>query len=634
MDKIIIIDFGGQYAHLVANRIRRLNVFSEIKEPDCNEKELMDPSVKGIILSGGPSSVTAKNAPLFNEKILSLGKPILGLCYGHQLIAYIMNGKVKPSEKKEYGIAELDFEKEKMESNPMLKGLQARETVWMSHGDSIEKLPENFEGFGSTPDCEFAVMANLKKKIFGFQFHPEVTHTENGMKMLGNFINICNAKKEWSMENFLENEIEEIKKKAGGKKVFLLASGGVDSTVLLALLNKALGSENVYALHIDSGFMRKNESKEIELALKKLNYSNFHVANAKEHFFRKLEGVSDPEEKRKIIGQAFIDVKIKEEEKLGLNAEEWILAQGTIYPDTIESGGTKHADTIKTHHNRVDAIQKLIEAGRIIEPIKDLYKDEVRELGLKLGLPNDIVQRHPFPGPGLAIRVLCAAHAELPSKKLLEKIEGNANLIAEKFGFAGKLLPIRSVGVQGDSRTYGHAFALFDLNEKNELSFDWKKLEKASTAITNNVKEINRVVYCVSNSVPNENQLPEFETHKETLKEERVKLLRECDYISMQAIEKNDLMEMVWQFPTILIPISFNFENINENKEEKNEEDTNFKESIVLRPIYSKEAMTARFADLPKEVVEEIVSGILKTEKISAVFYDVTHKPPGTIEWE
>jgi len=591
------LDFGAQYAHLIARRIRQLRVFSEILDPNSSVKALK--GAKGIILSGGPASVYEKDAPKFNKKIFSLKIPVLGLCYGHQLMAHALGGKVEKGKVREYGFAELEIKK----NAGLFNGLSQKETVWMSHGDKVEELPPGFEAIASTVDCENAAVANEEKKLFGFQFHPEVTHTPHGLKILENFVfGICNCKPDWTIGNYVEKKCCEIKKQVGERNVFLLASGGVDSTVALALLEKALGAERVYSLHVDTGFMRKNESKNVAEALQKLGCSNFHVVNSQQEFFEALRGKIEPEEKRKIIGEKFIEIQNRELRKLNLNPKDWLLGQGTIYPDTIETAGTKNSARIKTHHNRVDSIMELLKANLVVEPLNQLYKDEVRELGIELGLPEEIVWRHPFPGPGLAIRCICSDG----KTQDLSAVEEKANAIAKEFGLHAIVLQIKSVGVQGDARSYAHPCALVG-------KADWKQLEKASTRITNEICEINRVVWLVQPQ-----QLESVELEKAELSEERISLLQEADAIVMQKIREHGLMKEIWQFPTVLLPIKVN----------------GIGESIVLRPVDSTEAMTARFYPMKKEAMEEITSKIMQVQNIGAVFFDITHKPPATIEWE
>jgi len=574
-----------------------LGVYSEIKLPFESLKEISD--CNGIILSGGPSSVYEEHAPKVSKKLFELGKPVLGLCYGHQLMTFLLGGKVEKGQVREYGTADLKIETAK----PLFDGLEQTQTVWMSHGDKVSELPKDFEAIAGTEDCENAAVADLSHNLFGLQFHPEVTHTPNGQKILENFVfKVCRCEKDWSIENFVEQKAEEIRKQAGNKNVFLLASGGVDSTVALALLHKALGSKRVYALHVDTGFMRKDESKFVEEELGKLGFSDFHVVNAADDFFKAVEGIAEPEEKRKIIGNKFIGIQNAELKKLELEPDNWLLGQGTIYPDTIETAETKHSAKIKTHHNRVPMIKEMIEAGKVIEPISQLYKDEVREVGGLLGLPNNLVWRHPFPGPGLAIRCLCSEGKEngIP-KGLQEKVSEKV----KESGFNAAPLPVKSVGVQGDDRTYAHPALL-------QGKLDWKALEKASTALTNSFSEINRCVYAVAPEDPGT-----FVLEKAFLTRERIEVLQEADDIVMKAIEERGLMKEIWQFPTILLPLK-----------------ANDGETIVLRPVESKEAMTAKFYPMEEKILREIAGKILAIEGIGAVLLDVTHKPPGTIEWE
>jgi len=596
-NKILVVDFGAQYAHLIARRVRQLGVYSEIVLPETSLEKLKDCS--GIILSGGPSSVYEEGVPRVSQKIFELGKPVLGLCYGHQLMSFLLEGKVEQGQVKEFGTAQLEI----LKQEGLFEGLQEKETVWMSHGDSVKELPAGFEVIGKTRDCEKAAIANLDKKFFGLQFHPEVTHTPNGLKIFENFVlNICNCKKDWSIKNYIELKCREIKEQVGNKNVFLLASGGVDSTVALALLYKTLGEKRVYALHVDIGFMRQDESAWVGRQLEKLGFGNFHVINAEKEFFDCVKGLVDPEEKRKAIGQKFIDIQNRELKNLDLNPEKWLLGQGTIYPDTIETAGTKHSATIKTHHNRVDSIKKLVEAGLVVEPLNLLYKDEVRALGEELGLSEKLVWRHPFPGPGLAIRCLC-------SNGILEDvsdIQKRAESVAKEFGLQAEILPIKSVGVQGDARTYAHPCILIG-------ETDWKTFEKASTRITNEIKEINRVLRLLAPDA-----IDSIELIKATLTRERIALLQQADAIVMRAIADAGLMRDIWQFPTVMIPLMVNGGG----------------ESIVLRPVDSMEAMTAKFYPLDEEVLKKITDEVLALNGIGAVFFDLTHKPPGTIEWE
>jgi GMP synthase (glutamine-hydrolysing) len=602
MDKIIILDMGGQYAHLLARRVRQLGVYSEIMPSDTPVAKLK--SASGIIISGGPASVYEKNSPKADARLFALKVPILGLCYGHQLMAQALGGEVHPGKVKEYGIASVEVKKKL----GVFSGLEGKETVWMSHGDSVAKMPAGFAAIGSTPDCSIAAMGSSSRKYYGLQFHPEVTHTRHGMKILSNFVlKVCRAGKGWGMGNFIRQKAGEIRKAAGKRNVFLLVSGGVDSTVCFALLNRALGAKRVYGLHIDNGFMRQDESRKVGHALKKLGFSNFHAVDASRDFLLAVEGIVEPEEKRKIIGETFIRVQQREVKRLRLSPKKWMLGQGTIYPDTIETKGTRHADLIKTHHNRVEAVRQMIRKGLVIEPIKELYKDEVRELGLRLGLPHDIVFRHPFPGPGLAVRCLCSDGKEGAAIENEKSLNRRIGLIAAKRGMQGKILPIRSVGVQGDSRTYRHPVALAG-DGGNESMFT---LEKLSTELTNRIRETNRVVLLVTGK-----DFGSIGLKKASITRERLDLLREADAVVQGHLDDADYRR-IWQFPVVLVPLTISGG-----------------ESIVLRPVESKEAMTANWARLPWEKIMKIARALMKLHGIDMVFYDVTNKPPATIEWE
>jgi GMP synthase (glutamine-hydrolysing) len=613
-DKIAVLDFGGQYAHLIANRIRRLGVYAEIFDSDVAAQILKnDKGIKGIILSGGPASVYEANSPKYDKNIFQLGLPMLGICYGQQLISHALGGKVLPGKTKEYGIAKIKLKTKK----GIFAGLSDEEQVWMSHGDSVKELPKGFLVAAETKDCPAAAICNPEKKIYGVQFHPEVTHTLCGMKILSNFIEISGCKKGWSMETYLASLSEEIKAKAAGKKVFLLVSGGVDSAVCFALLEKALGKDRVFGLHIDTGFMRENESKLVIDSLAEAGYEGVKLYDTSKEFYAALDGVSEPEEKRKIIGRLFIELTNEYMKKLKLNDKEWLIAQGTIYPDTIETGRTKNADVIKTHHNRVGIAQEMIAAGKIIEPLQFLYKDEVRELGAKLGLPKKLVNRHPFPGPGLAIRVLCSNNAQSVLMPLEKSAEDKINEFLKKnnYGFSAKILPVMSVGVQGDSRSYRHPVLIYAKPAKKPGKIDWAKLEEISTLLTNNFKEINRVLIMLWPGA-----LPEIVLQKSLITKERVEILKKADSATMAVLEEEKLLDKVWQCPTVLLPVAV------ESKD-------GMKECVVVRPVNSTEAMTANFARLPEKAMEKITARMQKL-RIGAVFYDITNKPPATIEWE
>jgi GMP synthase (glutamine-hydrolysing) len=592
-EKIAVLDFGGQYAHLIANRIRRIGVYTEIFQPNVDESKL--DGYAGIIFSGGPSSVYEDDRPDFNPKILDIKLPKLGICYGHQLINQTLGGEVTPGEVKEYGVAILKLVNE---NHPLLKGLPAESAMWMSHGDQVTKTANGFKTIASTDDCIQAAVANDDEKIYGIQFHPEVTHSEYGMKLLENFVDICECSKTWNTASYLDELTNNLKKQVGDKNIFLLVSGGVDSTVAFVLLNKIFGKERVLGLHIDNGLMRKDESKAVNDFLKENDMDNLVISDATDLFLKNLDKKYLPEEKRKIIGDTFLDVKDIEIEKLNLDPEKWLLAQGTIYPDTIESGGTNNAEVIKTHHNRVEAVMELLEKGLIIEPLAELYKDEVRSLGEELGIPHDLVWRHPFPGPGLGVRLLCSPNAGDMAKNTQE-----LDAFLKENSLTGKTLPIKSVGVQGDGRTYASPFVL-------ETELDWKECEKYSTLITNTFSEINRVVYHVS---PENSK---FELIEQYSQKAPLNFLRDIDSLCTKFLIDKNIYSEIWQMPVVLLPLKYNDKPV-----------------VVIRPVCSTEAMTASFYEMDKALLAEL-SKILKEAGLGALLYDITHKPPATIEWE
>lgn len=595
---IAVLDFGGQYSHLIANRIRRLHVYSEIFAPDVDLKQLE--GACGVIFSGGPASVYDPNQPDFNPELITSGLPTLGLCYGHQLICKHLGGDVVAGDVREFGTATLEI----VPNTELFAGLGAQEEVWMSHGDVVAQLPDGFRSLGETHDCSTAAVGDDKRRIYGVQFHPEVAHTPNGMAMLDNFLNICEAPRTWTMANYAEVAMEAIRQQVGERNVFLLVSGGVDSSVAFVLFNQALGADRVLGLHIDNGFMRKAETATVEAFLNREGFHNLKVEDASEDFLLSVEGMVEPEMKREAIGKTFLDVKDKVLDRLRLDPDHWLLGQGTLYPDTIESGGTEHAALIKTHHNRIDLIEELIAQGKVIEPLAQLYKDEVRDLGTEMGLPDDLVWRHPFPGPGLAVRCLCSDGVALDED--LTDAEKRATKIASEFGLQLRILPVKSVGVQGDYRTYAHPAVVWG-------DADWSVLEEVSTRITNSIREINRVLYLITPDV-----VPDLRLKRSFLTRSRLDLLREADAIAMKALLEAQLMADVSQMPTVLLPLTTDGQS----------------ESVVLRPITTPDFMTARFSELPFELVAQMGRDILALEGVNAFFYDVTHKPPGTVEWE
>ncbi len=589
---IVILDFGGQYAHLIASRIRRFGFKAYILPSDTKAQTLKN--VAGIILSGGPQSVYEAGSPQADPAILALDIPVLGLCYGHQWVAQALGGKVAPGTVKEYGPVAL-----KQTHGDLFRGLPKTFTVWMSHGDEVKELPEGFETIASTVNCAHASMQNLKKKIFGIQFHIEVTHTQHGMEILRRFVDLCSPEA-WSMTSYAAHVGEEIVREVGDRKVFMLVSGGVDSTVAFTLLNKVLGEHRVQGLLVDTGLMRKGEVAAIQKAFKPLGMKNLQIEDASEKFFAALKGVYEPEKKREIIGRTFLDVQREVSDRMGLRIEDgWMLGQGTIYPDTIETGGTKNSDKIKTHHNRVELVQKMIEEGLVIEPLKELYKDEVRQLGEELGLPHELVWRHPFPGPGLGVRILCASTPTLIPNASPAEREMKDRLV----------LPVRSVGVQGDGRTYRHALALFAKDHSCPTDTHYA----LASSIPNESKTINRVLFCLSHAKPFEISFtPTYITSDVS------DLLREADAIVTETIRAANVYEEIWQFPVVLLPCGA----------------TEGMRSIILRPIESTDAMTASAFRVSRDVLQKMTKEILKLRGIDAVFLDLTNKPPGTIEWE
>lgn len=588
---IVVLDFGGQYAHLIARRVRQCGVFSEIMNADTPAEKLKDAA--GIILSGGPQSVYDAESPQGDPAIFELGIPVLGICYGLQWMVKALGGSVESGGVKEYGRAKLQVTSDTIQ---VAQNIPDESIVWMSHGDEAKNLPEGFTRIGTSADCDNAFLADANRNFYAVQFHPEVVHTEHGQTLIKNFVGLCDAAP-WSIDSYADHISASIKNEVGDRKVFIMVSGGVDSTVAFVLLNKVLGVDRVQGLYVDTGMMRKDESIEIEQAFTDLGIDNLRIEHAEEYFIKKLKEVYEPEQKRWIIGDAFLSVQKRVSEEMNLRAEDgWMLGQGTIYPDTIETGETKNADKIKTHHNRVEAIQKMMDEGLVIEPLRDLYKDEVRALGEELGLPHELVWRHPFPGPGLGVRILCAKEqSEIGNQKL-------------DIGVHNVALPIKSVGVQGDGRSYRHALALF-----NDQKFPTEKCFDLATSVPNQYQDFSRVVLCTSHETP-----PEFVFSAGYITKERADLLREADAIVHEEIVTAGLYESIWQFPVVLLPFGT----------------TDGGESVVLRPVESQEAMTASAVRLPEDVLRKMTDRLRSLECIDCVFVDLTHKPPGTIEWE
>lgn len=503
-DTILIIDFGSQYTQLIARRIREANVYSEIHAHTFPIEEIKLMKPKGIILSGGPMSVYDKDAPQINSEIFQLGIPILGICYGLQLICKYFKGQVEPANEREYGKAVLIIKNQSL----LLQGIENNSVVWMSHGDHLTSLPDGFIQNAFSENSPYCAISNESKKIYGVQFHPEVMHTQQGNKIISNFLfNICDCTGDWTPAHFIEQSIERIKNVSGNNKVLCALSGGVDSTVAAVLVQKAIG-ENLTCVHINSGMMRKNESESILELFKDKLHLNIIYVDASEIFLSRLKGISEPELKRKIIGNTFIDVFEEESKKIGGIK---FLVQGTLYPDVIESVSVKGKSvTIKTHHNVGGLPDKM--NFKLIEPFRELFKDEVRKVGNALSIPNDFISRHPFPGPGLGIRVIGDVTFER-----LEILRSADDIFISEIKKAGlydfiwqaavMLLPIQTVGVMGDARTYENVAALRAVTSTDGMTADWFRfehdfLELVSNKIINNVRGINRVVYDISSKPP------------------------------------------------------------------------------------------------------------------------------------
>ena len=501
---ILILDFGSQFTQLIARRIRESKVYSEVHTHEFDLKKIIEMNPTGIILSGGPMGIYEEDSPQVNNEIFELGIPVLGICYGLQLIAGAFNGKVEPAQHREYGKAHIHISNE----SALLKNIKNNSVVWMSHGDYLTKMPDGFGLDAKTENSPICAISNEITKCYGIQFHPEVAHTEEGKKIIDNFVfNICGCEANWTPQNFIIQAIKEIKEKVGDKKVICALSGGVDSSVAAVLMHKAIG-EQLVCVHVDTGMMRKNESRDIVKMFEE-NY-NLHIIHidATEKFLTNLIGVDDPERKRKIIGNSFIEIFEEEAKKFeGIK----YLVQGTLYPDVIESVSVKGKSvTIKTHHNVGGLPEKM--NMQLIEPFRELFKDEVRAIGYELGLPSEFIKRHPFPGPGLAVRVLGDI-----KKKYLDVLREVDDIYINEIKTAGiydeiwqafaVLLPIKSVGVMGDSRTYENVIALRAVTSTDAMTADWYRfdpeiLEKISNKIIRGVKGVNRVVYDISSKPP------------------------------------------------------------------------------------------------------------------------------------
>ena len=500
---ILILNFYGQYNQLIARRVRECNVYSEIVPYNISVDEIKKKNPKGIIFTGGPSSVYENNAPICDKEIFSLGIPILGICYGMQLISLLLNGTVERADKREYGETIVNIDN----SSPLFNNFADTNICLMSHTDFVKELPQGFKNIGHTSHCPNAAIMNKEKNIYGIQFHPEVTLTHNGTEIIKNFVyNVCKCSGDWNMSSFVQESIINLKNKIGNGKALCALSGGVDSSVAAVLLSKAIG-KNLTCIFVDHGLLRKNEGDEVEKVFREQYDINLIRVNAKDRFLKKLAGVSDPEHKRKIIGEEFIRVFEEEAKKIG---KIDFLVQGTIYPDVVESGAGV-GQTIKSHHN-VGGLPDYVDFKEIVEPLRDLFKDEVRKTGLELGIPENLVYRQPFPGPGLAIRII----GDITDEKLeilkdadaifREEI-ANSKLDRTLNQYFAVLTNLRSVGVMGDDRTYDYTLALRAVETSDFMTATWAKipyeiLEKISTRIVNEVKHINRVVYDITSKPP------------------------------------------------------------------------------------------------------------------------------------
>ena len=500
---ILILDFGGQYNQLIARRVRECNVYSEVVPFDISLEKIKEKNPKGIIFTGGPASVFGDDSPRCDSKIFELGIPVLGICYGMQLMSYTLGGNVASANKREYGTTEVSIDN----SSKLFEGFGNTNDFLMSHTDFVEKVPEGFKNIGHTSSCPNAAMENEERKLYGIQFHPEVNNSVNGTKVIKNFLyNVCNCSGDWQMSSFVEDSIKKLKEKIGDGKALCALSGGVDSSVAAILLSKAIG-KNLTCIFVDHGLLRKNEGDEVEKIFREQYDINLIRVNAEDRFLAKLSGVTDPEQKRKIIGEEFIRVFEEESKKIGTVD---FLVQGTIYPDVIESGLGK-SSVIKSHHN-VGGLPDYVDFKEIVEPLRNLFKDEVRKVGLELGIPENLVFRQPFPGPGLAIRVI----GDITKDKLdiLREADfifrdeiAKAGLHKSINQYFAVLTNLRSVGVMGDERTYDYTVALRAVETTDFMTGLWSKipydiLEKVSSRIVNEVKHVNRVVYDITSKPP------------------------------------------------------------------------------------------------------------------------------------
>jgi len=670
---VVILDAGSQYSKVIDRRVRELNVASEIHPFDINLKELfkvksgLGSTIKGIIISGGPESVYSDKAPKYDSSLFEMGVPVLGICYGMQLMNYVFGGKVEKNHQREDGVHDITILKtNNNQPSDLFHGLEEKETVLLTHGDSVTKVADGFHAICVSEDGIISGIENSDKHLYGVQFHPEVDLSVNGKRVLSNFlVRICKCKADFTLDDREQQAIKYIRETVKDSKVLVLVSGGVDSTVCAALISKALGPQNVYALHIDNGFMRKDESSKVEKALGVLGL-HLIVVDASETFYNAtttirghltkiLKETTNPEEKRKIIGDTFMKVAEQEVRKLGLDPNQVYLAQGTLRPDLIESSSKSVsgvADVIKTHHNDTELVRLLRETGRVVEPLKDYHKDEVRELGKMLGLPDDLVWRQPFPGPGLAIRILCTEEPYLKDydythqviqylvcgnqdttlpKETQDKI--NAQLKEMKCTRPATLrpylFPVQTVGVQGDGRTYSYLVGLYSTEPLTSSSqVDWPSVFSLARTIPKMCHNINRIVYIFpspTNAKVSDQPLDSVKSITVThLTKESIAQLQLADTIVNEKLLEYNLVKKISQVPVVLFPVGFGIQG---------------NRSIGIRTFITNDFMTGVPAypgkDIPFQCIDECVDLIYKNvNNISRVLMDISSKPPATTEVE